>query len=958
MAWTQSGQVSAATVLEGVFEFNVVVPNAISTFEAYGTRPNLTGTGLTFVFQDANPDGTPTRTDGISTQFAIHGAARVYQRQVLVGDGAAPGTRVGKLYVQDTTVSPAWNVPGGFLSNKPLRSAATFGRNGFIAVGDAAQVWITNATPPTVPPAISPDYDLNSWSAIDLHAVGMLAPGEDPNLYGVARVGDAEVIVGENLTVIVYRPQPPLWNPRGQTWNPWTRINLAGMAPRHPGSVQSPALRAVAVDEVQEIIRPDLRDPLVNNVRATFLDSDGWVLAVGDDGAAYRFRIHLARANLGAELQPVASSLLDFDPELPGPPLQVLEVTTAGLGSDYDTDSDGYYDGDFLGVASDERTRMIVGTDNKAFSFPRYATFNDRLMLDRKPTIPANVAPASVVWRGVASDNVTWMLVGKGALSNGTPVGAFWYGQPQVESCRVLTDPFAPVVSISLSDCDRDPGPALVTLPSLTTEDYTITDARVSLSMAGEPEHHDELTLVDADVNDTTVDADQGSYILERDIDPDVSLQTWKLNLDRSGQQVEVFVTPDLTLAGALGNVAEPYNHLVEDFVFNRGLSTFPGGSPATLPNGHIRDVITTDVFTGLHVAGTVLAESEASPPTTFCLDPSRDQVAWAGGLHGFMETDASSLLAGFSRFRSADGHSYVDNYESVHQGKGQRYQSMKHYVYGRCRLPACGGALSCADSSWDAECCDENGAKTDVVDLFAPFDARVVQLRSPKELFEGAPPDTDILLTYVQNVDDPWSAYPAGLEAGGRTCSFFDGVKTFEDITRDQGRLALFLEAGDARDYRVAIVFDHVETCLDLSAGSAHVDAGDRVAHFITHGETEVAMWVNDREGRWRAMSYFEELPDELYNNIYALAPWNFAPRAGPALDASPAIPLAVRDQCPVHPETLPNNNKKVFPDDPSHAFDALVAAPWSANGYDTSTCAPDFLWRDGMYLPSSRVP
>lgn len=956
MAWDAWGQTTAAQSIEGVFEFNVVVPNAVSSFEAWGTKQNgNSGTGTTFQFPDTNPWSTPSRVDPISPGFATHGAARIYGRQVLVGDSGANG--VGKLQVIDAAGTGLWHVPAPLLgAGAPvlprLRSAAVYGRNGFIAVGNASEVWVTDdvTVPPNGHPLVTPDMNLESWHKVDLHTVCdlanhcVLAAGESPNFYGVARVGDANVLVGDDLTVVVYRPQPPSWVPRqGEVWEPWTRLRLPARAAL-PGQDATPTLRAVASDEVQDIIRPDARTSLNQDLKqAPYLDADGWALAVGDDGAAYRFRLHLNRRRAGDDQSPFYDAIPDTNAQLPGPSLQILTFTGNGdqNRTDLDADDDGYVDGDFFGVGADQRTRMIVGTGNRAYTFPRYAPFNDALMADRSP--PLNGLPAAnVTWRGVASDEVTWFLAGGGTTSSGAPTGMFWYGHADVARCRATTSPGANI-TFDLADCEPQ-----TALPSTNASDYTIGAARVAMSQAGELEH-----TVQANMSSSTV-------TFPADPDQDVHLQLWKVNLQHNatGQQVEIVVLPFYDPSLSPTDPMWVFAKAMQDVALNRGFTAFrsPGMPPADLINGHIgvnvaRDVINVDVFTGLRPT----SQGTAEQMEVFDLDVTgtdvcgavRDQVdsgvwnTWDGGT----ETALDELIGGFSRFRSGDGHAFVDQYEDKRHGGSQRYQSMKHYVYGRCRVQDCRDTES---DLWVTNCCesDEVTARREFVDVYAPFDAKVI--RFPR--MDGPPPggDTTPLSTLGATSNPleqfpPW-AYPAGWD-NERQCNFYSGDWTYGDISHDDGRLALFLDDDSANAYRIVVVFDHLQTCLGTETVTpVTVTAGQRVGRFMSHGETEVQLWVNDRFGRWRLMSYFDELPDQLY--AYYVAEFGLAPR-GTQNAQSPVIPLEDRDRCPVLPEAPPTQTK-LYPDD----HDSYTSCTTYAGRVScpTSGCPTDLLWAPSL--------
>ena len=327
----------------------------------------------------------------------------------------------------------------------------------------------------------------------------------------------------------------------------------------------------------------------------------------------------------------------------------------------------------------------------------------------------------------------------------------------------------------------------------------------------------------------------------------------------------------------------------------------------------------------------------------------------------GDASTGFERFIYGMTRYRNILGHPYVDDYEGFKDGMEWRYLRQRNDFYGLCERgpqPNHREAWTeqccvpyCEDWSEDheGECDPEHKPalvpRTDVYfNVYAPVDGVVYLVPDPGDVApcrcesggdtdvvedectlcsKGSLPeesedtdvDTDVdtdttidtdselkvLCIPDRIVDDNFGAGATPMpHATDDTdaydtdppipCSFNDGVpRKATKLPYPSMNLLVVNHQGN-----VAFRLLHVESCLE---NGTVVTAGQRVGRGSAWMEFDLEVWINSERDRWRAVPYFELLPDALYR-IY-VAKFGLAPR-GSGLPRDPIIPLEQRDACP----------------------------------------------------------
>ncbi|HMV65651.1 MAG TPA: hypothetical protein PKA64_02280 [Myxococcota bacterium] len=316
------------------------------------------------------------------------------------------------------------------------------------------------------------------------------------------------------------------------------------------------------------------------------------------------------------------------------------------------------------------------------------------------------------------------------------------------------------------------------------------------------------------------------------------------------------------------------------------------------------------------------------------------DGLEWADSDEPATDIDLTGsgperLLYGISRYRNIIGHSMADDYEGFRDGMEWRYMRMRNDFFGLCeRGPGPPQAPEGHAAYWTETCCRTRGeewaedANTDgdtdwedtlpeaedtddlvpdttlYFDVFAPVDGTVYLLPDPGEVApcpcendmdagedrcdvctgEGGTPGVDCISRDLI-VDN----YGAGGDESA-PCNFLDGApRKASRLPAPSMNIAVVNHQGN-----VVFRMLHVESCLE---NGTEVLAGQRVGRVSAWQEMDLEVWYNSDRDRWRAISYFELLPDALYA-IYE-AKFGFAPR-GSEGPSDPIIPLEQRDACP----------------------------------------------------------
>lgn len=323
---------------------------------------------------------------------------------------------------------------------------------------------------------------------------------------------------------------------------------------------------------------------------------------------------------------------------------------------------------------------------------------------------------------------------------------------------------------------------------------------------------------------------------------------------------------------------------------------------------------------------------------------------SWTCGEDTDASTGVETVVGGFGRNRNATNHAYIDDYEREKDGGEYLYSSMKHDFFGRCHHSPMAGE-DWPDDNYTTDCCTEDSdgdtelePANEFIDLYAPFRARVLHIGDPttgtmpcdgdfispvacSETDVDPSNDTDVehsvqFLSQCGGLvsgdgDFPDSDEPACKVQNRRWVTY--GSAEGGKFVRALGR-TLLVWTPDPEDTpydagwkgTVVLAIDNIDLCTpyneEVPSGSI-IEAGTRFALFSKHQEMDVAIWVNDSHDRWRLMSYFDMLPDKLYQ-IYA-AKFGFLPRPSGSTkdwrDFDPVITAEERARCLAAPTIDP---------------------------------------------------
>ncbi len=770
-----------------------------------------------------------------------------------------------------------WHMPCGAataLGSTGMRDAATFGRGNFIAVGNDGKVAVSS-------------NGVQGWTLLDDGDV--CDPDNNAHDYrAVARVGSANVLVGTNGRVVLVQP--------------------AGIGPISAHTctdISGSFTSTLGSEELFDVVADDFELQGAGSlVAGPDYQLNMAFLVVGDDGVAARATVTVPAST------PLVSEPVGAPATIGGP---IWDDTK------------------LLGVWSDDRTRVVVGEGGLVFTQPKEEAFED-------PTLWTSETPdGSVHFAAVTGDAVDYLLVGYETVG-GSTVGSVYTGQQDVLSCPPVVAPVAkaynPPPDFIPPDTDTDPdtdveladldaGCLDVDTDGLDTEDIVFGP----LHPLG-PRELIELPP-DTDTNDSDTDGPWVPFKVlslatdaEATISPLFGALMYRLNFvdwrdpgDPQHHHVD-FLSLGNTPYGGLSARKEPAtrplrpNPSGSNFVIDGGPYF---GSPAYWRPSHGSFV---DLFTGWGVNPGVhaFAWSSAGPSWQGSVDGAdtceANLSAWPSS-EGPDDTDDTdddpfevdlfrdSILS-FTRFRSDAGHDFTDDPESFRPGYEPRFQSMKHYVGSPCGNSICGpdpedpnpGDTDPApDPGFCASiCCQDDGMgsydeqdKTAGRPLYAPFAGKLYFAQEGEGNTAGAT---------LQN-------------ACGDSTETDD--TDIDDLSDWDGQVFLIHHT-----LNIAIELDHVRGCLVSpdNRGPVSVARGERIATASAWVNWDLAVWVNDEADRWRLVSYFDLLPEPLYD-LYE-RDLGFAPRTQRSRN-NPVIPMDERDRCPLEPDYDTDHNGTV---------------------------------------------
>lgn len=758
-----------------------------------------------------------------------------------------------------------WHVPCGVKSvvgSSVLRDVATFGHGNFIVVGDNGHIWVSS-------------NGVQAWTRIT-HAEDGPDGNSDPDpigstdFYGVARVGTANVVVGENGKA--YLVQPPGRPAVG------TRVHEINL------DVGSVTLRDVVADGIAVAWGDQGASQMDYALAARFL-------VVGDSGTV-----------VGASVDvPALTPAVEIDDDLPGDSGDPDDALGPFTGSE-----------SFHGVWSDDRSRILVGGSGVLYTQPKEQDIGQEAFWTAHPP------DEDVSYAAVVGDAVNYLLIG-GTTS--PQQGYVYTGEEAVVDCKATIASWA-----SISDTD-----ALDEVIHLDT-DCPAIDSDIWPDL-----YVKDLRRLVAHVEDTGSETDTDvpvppppSYPLEKGgtvgdlvtMDPASGLfPYYRANMvDRSGavaRHLRVSLFPSAILPfGELRNRKDPGTRPIrasgDDGIF---------ALPANPPYWQAHHGTFVDVLTGWRQN-----RADVGNPTPLwmwvgfpsfegfigeddlCADDT-DHHDWPE-VYEEGDTDVpqwpddlwADSVKSFSRFRSSAGHDMTDDHESFRPGYEPRFQSMKHYVEGACLDDDCEYGLREGDtddapegSLCSALCCSDPPGTPDRVrrkvgrPIYAPFDG---------DLYFG-----------IGGVDGGGGS---GFSAHGNVTCLDENEpeSVFQALVDDPAWDRPMMLVHPSKN--LVIEFAHAKSCLPLPDGPDRftdpdwdggypVEQGQRIGAFSLWGVSDIDVWVNDTNDRWRLISYFDLLPDGLYADYVQRL--DFSPRA--TTDArNPIIPLAERDLCPLEPD------------------------------------------------------
>jgi hypothetical protein len=600
---------------------------------------------------------------------------------------------------------------------------------------------------------------------------------------------------------------------------------------------------------------------------------------------------------------------------------------------------------DLRNVTVDERSRIVVGRDNTVFALPHEAEWDDTISwVDLEP--PGNVTEH---YADVASDGTHIVVVGQRV---GSPsIGVSWPATESVRECYVGVD----VEYLDDSDLDTDYDhvdidvdlaamkPAADCAPTLWA--YVDDPVRVNAMLAfGDPERNrltddENPTLVGSTLSFTTELTDVvGSPTSIAEVFP----VSWRANLveDDGTDLTHYRVT-------MVRSDFYPFAELQgwrRDGIFPRtGTTPYPLDEIPWPDFQSSPDPVFVDLVFGVQADE---SDNEFVASQGIILDEAEDMCGfanvkdWAYHPSGcslsdltLCETqltdrnpddsapnnDVIDFFSGVSRFRAASGHPFVDFAESLDEGMAWRSHTMKHYLFTRCDLvefedgsggvctqlePGCPAAT--IDADWEAQCCTEDldpedGYRLPLVDrvpLYAPFNGTAFRIASYED---DRKPDRE-----------------QGQSGVADDCAMVDSEGEWREYPDYAAKLVemilLVSENGD-----MVLRLDHVESCLFDPAAlptlidpaenvGVEVEAGDRIAEAINAKQTDVVVYIRDERDAWRAISYFDLVPNGIYNlykQQFDFGDRNTDPGENGFGDVDdPIISLEDRDECPLAPK------------------------------------------------------
>ncbi len=900
-----------------------VIQLEVGEYDDNGGIPQLTGPPVVL------PDGFPTGTRVYDAAELPDPTNAAGGTQVLVGGPASPAN-VADAVIRVVTNGVLLPVTFAQYPNVVLRSVARHGLDGFIAVGDGGLILAT------VPDATG-HHDLQNWTEL----TPPWMPAEPANLREVIRLGPANVMVGSEGAVWVWRPKPRSYSrvEALEPWLDWMRLDV-------DGGGSPPNLNGIAADDLHHILRPGA-DADDGDWSDGFVEQTGYALLVGDGGYVARFGVGMAERDL--DHLTCESDRCPLTCTGPGPlcpplvprDLEIIPPTNLwGSVTLHD-------------VWSDERTRTIVGAESTVWTFPRTAPMSETsLWWSRSPG-------PGYTFRGVASDHAAYMVVGRHNASN-QAVAVF--GTTRVKTCTVVADfqrpptppentpaAFAPQFTFSLP---------LQCLEGSSAPVDGLDPGRVVTHLLGGDLELYGAVAVDTPTQTATLTFD-GTRLTDNTIYP-----FWHLQSDVSSagarEQREIVVIPEAPprdASGAFPTSLQPdpapppvapgctpdwdqslndVSSVFSGLVFGR---TTPTTRPTSAPQPISRTAsgsrvipgsLWVDLLTGIRGNGTV-ARSVGALDTCDWQPLGTYHDAWLPDANPATAPDdlddttgVESLIAGFSRQRNAEEHGMIDDYEREIDGRDPRLMSMKHDFIGRCFHGQLNG-FEWPDAGYAAACCDVDDPTTEPLDestlpvntnldLYAPYRARVYHIGLPRGLqacdgqvidLENTDPNYPYVINIpnVSGVSDLPEAPDTQIQCPVTHLGEITVGAGVEPYTRMVGSTFLVWEPGpnDPRNGSVVMVIDNIDVCWpvndDPSSNGQIIEAGERFGLLSVHSRMDVGVWVNDHHDRWRLLSYFDMLPDALYD-VYE-AKFGFPNRT---LQATPpvVVPLAERDRCP----------------------------------------------------------
>jgi hypothetical protein len=594
--------------------------------------------------------------------------------------------------------------PGAIPSGVTLRGAAPGGDDqSLLVVGDHGTVLRAETSDP------------ERWTR--LHVPAWV---QRHDLHAVARVGDANVVVGDHGFVLLVR-QGASGEARLQEIDP----ALLGLDPDDP-----PDLLDVVADDVI------VQTKWAARAREARLGYRASFLVVGDRGTVRRVTLPLRKPST------LASDVVVVEAP-PSPPWGTTRLRS---------------------VWSDDEARVVAGEHGAFFVGMKGMPFAEVVWTPGGPRGPEDVTYVDVV--GAGRVRLAVGMHGRSAVT--------WRAERGVPTCSFQVDPSdhdAPVALDVWRTCLGGEGP----FPS---DAFTLEGA--ALVWDGSPLGD----TADPDPAPTTAPAwfDEDG-VLHLDIPPDENRSTfWQMTVfDHRDPAAPVTLQVQLT-PWALADRAASRNPWFR-FRSDLGGPALALDGRADLEREVMADIYTGWGVTapGEHPSfvGTIVDEDPApGAPADQCGSGDEDddvdgpaRIRWSWRTHRFVpgfvpDMDATDtrdvvregndpfqgVIAALSRLRSSVGQDYTDDVYGFAQGYLPRLATMKQYVQGACQVEAtCIPGAEGSDGCSLADLCCRDGVPghDDKYPLYAPFDGRLFRMPAG-----GADPFDTTLCGGVQPVD------------------------------------------------------------------------------------------------------------------------------------------------------------------------------------------------------------